>query len=223
MSVNLTKFTKNVSVHQSIPDQPTMSASELKTAWDTPANDIKDYLNNTLTDEVVDAFQDLEEEIQNALNQIQDLLDALTAENVSYDNTSSGMSATNVQAGIDELKGITNTLSTSIGNINTTAGKKTVYSDFAITTGTRSDNLPKSSPSWTDYNLDVTITASGYYPIAIVGVNYTKPTIASELLRYQLTSRASGRAVVSYKLRLNNTNDTTNHTLSFDILWVKIR
>lgn len=222
MSVNLTKFTKNVSVHQSIPDQPTMSASELKTAWDTPANDIKDYLNNTLTDEVVDAFQDLEGEIQDALDQIQSLLDSLTAENISYDNTSSGMTATNVQAGIDELKGITNGLSTSISNVSGTAGQKTVYSDFTIVTGNRSDTVP-ASPNWTDYSFDCTVTNNGYFPIAIAGLHYVKPSIDSQLLRYELTSRANGRAVISYKFRVNNTQTSTTHNLYFNVLWVKIR
>ena len=222
MSVNLTKFTKNVSVHQSIPDQPTMSANELKIAWDTPANDIKDYLNNTLTDEVVDAFQDLEGEIQDALDQIQALLDSLTAENVSYDNTSSGMTAENVQDALDELKGITNGLSTSISNVSGTTGQKTVYGDFEIKTGYRSDNLPANSSS-ADYTLTCTINNSGYFPLAIAGFHYVKGNYNSELLRYELTSQTNGRAVVTYKLRLNNTLVTTTNTVYFNILWVKIR
>lgn len=222
MSVQLTKFTEDMNKVSSLADQPTITSTALKAKFDEGGQKIKEYLNGTLTDEVQDAFQDLEGEIQDALDQIQALLDALTAENISYDNTSSGMTADDVQEAIDELKGITNTLSTSIGSVNTTAGKKAVYSDFTITTGSRSDNLPGNT-STADYTLDCTITNSGYFPIGIVGFHYVKGTFDSELLRYELTSRSSGRAVVTYKLRLNNTQITTNNTVYFNILWVKIR
>ena len=220
MSVNLTKFTKNVSVHQSLPAQPTISANELKVAWDGPANDIKDYLNNTLTDEVVSAFQDLEGEIQDALDQIQALLDALTAENVSYDNTSSGMSATNVQAGIDELKGITNSLSSSIGNVNTATGKKTVYSDFDISMGACSAFSMNAN---SEYNGTITLTKEGYYPIGVVGFHWLRTNVDVDILRTELTSRTNGRAVVSFKAQSHSNYSSSNHVLWVNVLWVKIR
>lgn len=222
MSVQLTKFTEDMNKVSSLADQPTITSTALKAKFDEGGQKIKEYLNGTLVEEVQDTFQDLEGEIQDALEQIQALLDDLTAENISYDNTSSGMTADDVQEAIDELKGITNTLSTSIGSVDTTAGKKTVYSDFTITTGYRSDNLSGTTSS-ADHTLTCAITNNGYFPIAIAGFHYVKGNFNSELLRYELTTQANGRAVVTYKLRLNNTQVTTNNTVYFNILWVKVR
>ena len=223
MSIQLTKLTEDLNIISALADQPTITSTALKAKFDEASGIIKDYINNTLIDDVEDAFNDMAEDLQEAIQTIQSLLDSLTAENITYDNTSSGLTATNVQNAIDELKTGLNTLSTSIGNVNTTAGKKTVYSDFERSTGSRSDNLAKSAPTSATYTLDCTITKAGYFPIGIVGFHYVKGDVDSELLRYELTSRSSGRAVVTYKLKLNNTIDVTNHTLWFSILWVKIR
>lgn len=219
MSVQLTKFTEDMNKVSSLADQPTITSTALKAKFDEGGQKIKEYLNGTLVDEVQDAFQDLEGEIQDALEQIQTLLDALTAENISYDNTSSGMTATNVQAGIDELKGITNSLSTSIGSVNTTAGKKTVYSDFATTTGSAN---PSVAPLQ-DYSGTITVTADGWYPVAVAGYHFSRTYADMQLLRLQLTSKANGRAVVTYRILNADNTRTLTPNLYVDVLWVKIR
>lgn len=56
MNMSLTKFSKNVSNHQSQPDKPALTASELKELFDKAPEDIKDYLNNTLLPELEDAL-----------------------------------------------------------------------------------------------------------------------------------------------------------------------
>lgn len=48
----LSKLTKNLNTHQSQPDQPAMTSSELKALWDEAPNDIKDYINQILTVEL---------------------------------------------------------------------------------------------------------------------------------------------------------------------------
>lgn len=48
----LTQCTTNVNVHSSLADNPPLTAAELKTAWDSAAVGIKDYLNNTLVAEL---------------------------------------------------------------------------------------------------------------------------------------------------------------------------
>lgn len=48
MSIEIDELTANLNIHQSLPDQPALSASDLKKEWDKPANIIKDYLNQTL-------------------------------------------------------------------------------------------------------------------------------------------------------------------------------
>ena len=54
--MELTKFSKNVSNHQSQPDKPALTASELKELFDKAPEDIKDYLNNSLLPELETAL-----------------------------------------------------------------------------------------------------------------------------------------------------------------------
>ncbi len=68
MSIQLPLFTDDVNIHQSLPDQPTMTALELKQAWDSPASLIKTYLNSIL-------IPALEDEL-GALENLQDTIDA---------------------------------------------------------------------------------------------------------------------------------------------------
>lgn len=52
----LTKLTANVNNIQALSDEPNiidgLTSSELKARWDKAGADIKDYLNNTLTEEL---------------------------------------------------------------------------------------------------------------------------------------------------------------------------
>lgn len=48
----LTELTENLNTHQSLPDQPALTAEELKAVWDEAPNAIKDYINQTLTKEL---------------------------------------------------------------------------------------------------------------------------------------------------------------------------
>jgi hypothetical protein len=50
--MSLSKFTGDTSNIQSLPDQPSISASELKAKFDKTGADIKEYINNTLTEEI---------------------------------------------------------------------------------------------------------------------------------------------------------------------------
>lgn len=88
---------------------------------------------------------------------------------ISYDNTISGMTATKVQSAIDEVKGITDTISSSLTNlVKTTSGSFTTNNDGVIALG-----IPNTA-------LLVTckITASGNYYLCIPyyesGVWYAK-------------------------------------------------
>jgi hypothetical protein len=50
--MSLTKLTANLNIHQSKPDKPVDTAEQLKKDFDKPVNDIKEYINDTLTSEV---------------------------------------------------------------------------------------------------------------------------------------------------------------------------
>ena len=46
------RIDENLNIHQSLPDQPTLEAQELKQKFDEAANIIKDYINNTFLPEL---------------------------------------------------------------------------------------------------------------------------------------------------------------------------
>ena len=48
----LTELTENLNTHQSLPNQPALTADELKALWDEAPNAIKNYINQTLTKEL---------------------------------------------------------------------------------------------------------------------------------------------------------------------------
>ena len=48
----LTELTANLNVHQSNPDKPAMTATQLKQNFDSASNLIKSYVNETLTKEI---------------------------------------------------------------------------------------------------------------------------------------------------------------------------
>lgn len=50
--MSVSKFNENVNNHQSLPDQPNLTSTELKQLFDKAPNDIKTYLNNVLTAEI---------------------------------------------------------------------------------------------------------------------------------------------------------------------------
>ena len=116
--MNLTPLTTDLNAHQNLPDQPTATAQELKIAWDKPANDIKTYINNTLLPDVTSG-------VNSVLNDAKAYTDSavgaisLTAENISYDNDTSGLTADDIQGAIDEVKTITATNASAISTLET--------------------------------------------------------------------------------------------------------
>ncbi len=198
----------NLNFISSLPDDPTVTTAALKQEFDKAGNVIKGYINDTLLDDIVDADDSTAASV---LSQVDGILDEFK------DDIEDDMNdfKTEVNGAISDMQG-------TISSMSGTVGSKTSYGDFKITTGYRSDNLPGTTAS-ADYTLTCTINNSGYFPIAIAGFHYVKGNFDSELLRYELTTQVSGRAVVTYKLRLNNTMQTTSNTVYFNILWVKVR
>ena len=58
--IKIPKLTADLNIHQRLEDQPTLSASELKQAWDKPANDIKDFINDVLIERINNAIEKME-------------------------------------------------------------------------------------------------------------------------------------------------------------------
>lgn len=59
-NIKIPKLTADLNIHQSLEDQPTLSASELKQVWDKPANDIKDFINDVLIEGINSAIEKME-------------------------------------------------------------------------------------------------------------------------------------------------------------------
>lgn len=61
--MSLTKFTKNINYHQGQPDKPQKTASQLKELFDQAGNDIKQFINETLTAEIDTKFSQIAGEV----------------------------------------------------------------------------------------------------------------------------------------------------------------
>ena len=66
--MNLPRFTENVNIHQSLPDQPTLTPTELKIKWDEGVSKIKEFLNDillpALEDDISEEFASLNKYIR---------------------------------------------------------------------------------------------------------------------------------------------------------------
>ena len=223
MSLNLPELTADVNAHQNLPDQPTLSANELKQAWDQPSSDIKTYINNTLIPQIE---SQVTSEITNGVNTAKAYTDSavggidLDADNIDYDNTSSGMTADDVQDAIDELK-------TGLTSVSSSAGSKTDYSDFEITSHS-SGTLSNGNSGYATKT--ISITKSGYYPIGIVGFTSTSKNNTNNqsegacLMELYLSERASGSGKIFGKTCImDNIANTYSSSFTAYVLWVKVR
>lgn len=174
--MSLSKLTQSLDIIQGLPDQPTLTAQQLKAKFDEAVNIIKNYLNNTLTSEIDTNFSDIDAgdikyddsetslsatNIQDAIEALYTLIDGLsfTAQAIAYSKNISGTSVTNVKDALDKL--VSNDSSK-----DTTIGKKTTYDDFVITEHS-SGTLDNGNGGYATKIIN--ISKSGYRPIAIAG------------------------------------------------------
>lgn len=75
--IKIPKLTADLNIHQSLEDQPTLSASELKQVWDKPANDIKDFINDVLIEGINSAIEKMDNYGNVLDKKIQDKLEAI--------------------------------------------------------------------------------------------------------------------------------------------------
>ncbi len=223
MSVQIPLFTEDVNIISSLPDQPTITSTELKAKFDEASTKIKNYINNTLIDGITDWGDDLqttiEEDLQDALDEIQALINGLSAENVAYDNTTSGLTATDVQNAIDELVTKINSVTSDVNN---NLGRKTIYSDFEMSNASASVTVQPVQ----DYTGTIIANKVGFKPLGIVGVHFARNSgvfADIHLVRWQLTSRSDGSTTVTYRILNADNTRALNVSVYFDILWVKVR
>ena len=90
----LTKLTNNLNIHQSLPDQPTLTATELKQKFDEAADTIKTYINSTLTpqiDTLITALQNKDTSLTNALTTAQATLSQAVSDISTIQGTLNGL------------------------------------------------------------------------------------------------------------------------------------
>lgn len=66
--MSLTKLTANLNMHQSKPDKPVDIAEQLKKDFDQPVNDIKEYINDTLTEDLDSALSTINTTLSSKAN-----------------------------------------------------------------------------------------------------------------------------------------------------------
>lgn len=69
--MSLSKLTKNLNNISSLPDKPNLSADDLKSTFDKSGNDIKEYINSVLTDEIDEMELNLKKSIQDNKTKIE--------------------------------------------------------------------------------------------------------------------------------------------------------
>lgn len=118
--MNLPEFTDNVNIHQSLPDQPTLTPLQLKIEWDKGVSLIKKYLNEVLlpalNKQIPEEFEELKTEI---LKEVDTKLSEKEQEILSSVNTTKE----DLESQMITLK---NEVNTKVANAIATAGNATV-------------------------------------------------------------------------------------------------
>ena len=203
MSFNIEKFTEDVNVHQSLDDQPSLTASELKKKWDEPVNKIKFYLNNTLIPKIeTEVPKEIAEQIKTAIKEVTDELEK-TKKAVS-----------------DSLEAMEKSINEALTN-----GLKKVTSseDFELTL----DNqvLLTTNYQYGEVKKTATFQKKGYKPLGVVG--YVCPAGNGGWGLHECYASKLGEESIDVYIRGNPGaaagNIQYSTTVRVHILWVKIK
>lgn len=116
--MNIPNFTENVNIHQSLPDQPTLTPTELKIKWDEGVTKIKDYINNVLLPTLnTEIPEELETQRTSIINEVKSLLDDLETVLEKQISTLSGKVTTNTN-NISSINTKITSINNSISSIN---------------------------------------------------------------------------------------------------------
>lgn len=128
--MSLTKFNESVTNHQSLPDKPTLSSAELKALWDKAGVDIKNYLNQILTEEIDSKISEFQTEINNNTSSINNMLNTVYPVGSIYmsinnTNPSTIFGGTWVSWGAGKVPVGVNASETEFNSVEKTGGAKT--------------------------------------------------------------------------------------------------
>lgn len=128
--MSLTKFNESVTNHQSLPDKPTLPSAELKALWDKAGVDIKNYLNQVLTEEIDSKISEFQTKIDNNTLSINNMLNTVYPVgsiymSVNNTNPSAIFGGTWIEWGAGKVPVGVNTLETEFNSVEKTGGEKT--------------------------------------------------------------------------------------------------
>lgn len=141
--MNLPEFTENVNIHQSLPDQPTLTPTELKIKWDEGVAKIKAYINDILLPSINSGLDaEFETYRVSILNEVEVLLNTLEAdiskEISNGDATVTGKVTalqTSVNNSINSINNTISSLNTRIGNAENSLKTVSNASTSSVTMG----------------------------------------------------------------------------------------
>lgn len=197
--MELSKLNENLNIHQSLPDNPTLTADELKKKFDEPATIIKNFLNDIF---IPDLEEQIPFEVENKFKTLQGILDSFKAE---------------IETNLSTYKTEMETL------ISSSKETMTSYSDFAITSNQIALSTDIQYGRATNRK---TFTKTGYKPLGIIGfsVSYDyneKWTI--EEYSIEKSTNGSATVLVVGNPTTNKGNIDYNTTVTLQILWLKVK
>ena len=212
------KFTEDLNIIRSLPDNPALTSEEFKSKFDEAGKKIKEYLNNIVGPEIESKAGEAE------MTQLNKKIDDSLAELESEVNTALETLTASVNKSISDMQ---TSLNSSVSSLNTNVGKKTSYGDFLITRNSfQSQSGGIVSTSSRNADLYHSVSQSGYYPIALVGVRGTSTEDKFDYRHGYLSNQANGSCIAHWIFTNNeggsfNANDLP--ACEIEILWVKVR
>lgn len=179
----------------------------------TNLTDTRTYLN----------YNSLYQELRNAIDEV--IQGGISADQVAYDNTTSGLGHTNVQEAIDEVAQDTKQMTQNltqlgevISDIQDDLSKVVNLGDFVVEQKTR-DIEP--SVGINTATISQTYTKSGYKGLGCVGFKMTNNVGALGVLGVRTTAIGDGTITLELSAR-GQTEGRNNGTFTLSILWAKI-
>lgn len=195
------KFTEDLNIIRSLPDNPALTSDEFRSKFDEAGKKIKEYINNILGPEVESKAG--EEELRTLSANLNTRIDESLAELEGVVNST--------------IETLTTSVNASLQSMNNTIGGKVGSGDFVITTHNQD-----VEPSY-GYNYDTrntTATNSGYKALGCIG--WTVTNNVGDVRVYGVRTTAIGNGTITIQLKTyGNTDGRNNATFNLSILWVK--
>lgn len=131
----LTELTSNLNIHQSLPNQPALTADELKEEFDKAGNLIKEYLNDTLISElngIITNLQNKDTSIDGAISSLQTIVNEAVSNitNIQTSISNINTNITNVQNKTNNYKSGANTKITIGSSVPSSLENGEVYFQY---------------------------------------------------------------------------------------------